>query len=330
MRCGHRSAATPPPRTRSSPGRIARCFLFERLSGLPAATAPGALDDSAFRTKTADFPATSPRSRPRTPGPRRGFLAERGIKGEPATWQPTSRFLEELKLPGPDPAAVAMPELHRLIGMNNLKLGAAAARLNTTLDTLRHLLGSHPAPRPDPEPGTPLPTPCNRAYVKAKAALSANASLNSTNATASRCTTSPRSSGSADRRSPAWPATTACRSATPAADHAPPSTATGFTTSTSTTAGPADIAAEAAMSTTTLANWARFHAIPLRARGGASHSATLAAEHAAAAAPALIRPALRGIGGGNASKDSRRQPISRTCRSRPPNSGSTRARCSPR
>ena len=292
-----RDTATPGPG--AARARIARCFLFERLSGLPAATAPGALDDSAFRTKTADFPRyLTPALAHALQDHAEEFLAERGIKGEPATWQPTSRFLEELKLPGPDPAAVAMPELHRLIGMNNLKLGAAAARLNTTLDTLRHLLGSHPAPRPDPEPGTPLPTPCNRAYVKAKAALSRERlaelyerdrlSLHDIAAVigVSRSTIASlaRDYGLPIRNPGGRPRTTIDRDWL-------------YDQYVNNRRALPDIAAEAAMSTTTLANWARFHAIPLRARGGASHSATLAAEHAAAAAPALIRPALRGIGG---------------------------------
>ena len=40
--------------------RIARCFLFERLSGLPADTAVFAGGNDEFAAKTTDFPATSP------------------------------------------------------------------------------------------------------------------------------------------------------------------------------------------------------------------------------------------------------------------------------
>ena len=40
-----------------------------------------------------------------------------------------------------------------------------------------------------------------------------------------------------------------------------------------------DIAKEAGMSTANMARWAKTHAIPMRERGGSSHSATLAAEH---------------------------------------------------
>lgn len=292
-----RDTATPGPV--AARARIARCFLFECLSGLPAATAPGALDDSAFRTKTADFPRyLTPALAQALHAHAEEFLTEQGIEGEPATWQPTSRVLEELELPGPDPAAVAIPELHRLVGMNNLKLGAAAARLNTTLDTLRHLLGSHPAPRPDPKPSTPLPTPYNRAYVKAKAALPRerlaelyerdHLSLHDIAAVigVSRSTI-----------------------ASLARDYGLPLRDPGGKSRTTVDREwlhdqyvnehrtLPDLAAEAGMSAANMARWAKKHAIPVRSRGGPSHCAALRAQCAIADAPDLIRAALAGMGG---------------------------------
>lgn len=58
-----------------------------------------------------------------------------------------------------------------------------------------------------------------------------------------------------------------------------------------------DVAEEASMSTANMARWAKTHAIPMRGRGGPSHTASLAAQCAVAEAPELIRPALAGIGG---------------------------------
>ena len=58
------------------------------------------------------------------------------------------------------------------MAIDGIKLGTTARRLNTSLDTVRYLLETHPAPRPDPEPGAPLPTYYNRAYSTAKGALS--------------------------------------------------------------------------------------------------------------------------------------------------------------
>lgn len=54
---------------------------------------------------------------------------------------------------------------------------------------------------------------------------------------------------------------------------------------------------EKGMSTANMARWAHHHQIPLRSRGGPSHTATLTADKAARSAPALLRPALAGIGG---------------------------------
>ena len=57
-----RDTATPGPWVIRA--RLARCFLFEKLSGLPAALAPFGVDTAAFRTKVADFPGHSRRSWP--------------------------------------------------------------------------------------------------------------------------------------------------------------------------------------------------------------------------------------------------------------------------
>jgi hypothetical protein len=292
-----RDTATPGPR--SARARIARCFLFEHLRGQPASTSPSALDDRAFRTKTADF------SRHLTTGlaqalneHAREFLADEGIDNEPVTWHPPNGVLDGLDLPGTDPAAVDIAGLHRVMAANGTTLGTAAHRLNTSLDTVRYLLENHPAPRPDPEPSAPLPTSYNRAYSTAKAALSRERladlyerermSLKDIAATVgvSRQTI-----------------------ARLARDYDVPLRESGLQARTTIDrdwlydqyvnkrrALP-DIAKEAGMSTANMARWAKTHAIPMRGRGGGSHSSTLGAERAAAQAPDLIRPALAGIGG---------------------------------
>lgn len=103
-----RDTATPGPQPVRA--RIARCFLFERLSGQPATASPSALDDSAFRTKTADF------SRHLTPELAQAlnehadeFLADQGIDGEPVTWQPPKGVLDGLDLPDPTPPPSTSP-----------------------------------------------------------------------------------------------------------------------------------------------------------------------------------------------------------------------------
>lgn len=179
-----------------------------------------------------------------------------------------------------------------------MMLGTAAHRLNTSLDTVRYLLETHPAPRPDPEPGAPLPTYYNRAYSTAKAELSRERLVDlyerermSLKGIAETVGVSRQIIARLARdydlrlREPGPQVRTTIdrdwlydqyvnkRRALP------------------------DIAKEAGMSTANMARWAKTHAIPMRGRGGVSHSSTLAAESLAAEAPELIRPALAGIGG---------------------------------
>ncbi|MFC1417559.1 LysR family transcriptional regulator [Streptacidiphilus cavernicola] len=57
-----------------------------------------------------------------------------------------------------------------------------------------------------------------------------------------------------------------------------------------------DLARERGMSTANMARWAKFHGIPLRSRGGASHNQTLRAADEVHRAPRILRPALLGQG----------------------------------
>ena len=267
-----RDTATPGP----SPvrARIARCFLFERLSGQPTRTSPWGLNDSALRNKTADFPRhLTPELAQALNEHAREFLTEQGID-EPLVWHPPKGVLDGRDLPGADPAAVDIADLHRVMTVDGIKLGTAAQRLNTSLDTVRYLLEAHPAPRSDPEQSSLLPTSYNRAYSSAKAALSREQladlydrermSLHDIAATVgvSRQTI-----------------------ARLAVDYGLPLRQPGRHARTTIDrdwlydqyvnkhrALP-DIAKEAGMSTANIARWAKRHAIPLRGRGGGSHRA---------------------------------------------------------
>lgn len=293
-----RDTGTPGPR--SARARIARRFLFERLSGQSASTAPWGPEDSVLRTKTADFPGhLTPELAHALHRHAQEFLASQGIDDEPVTWQPPSGVLDGLDLPETDPAAVNITELHRLMMDGGITLGAAATRLNTSLDTVRHLLEIHPRPRRGPAPGgAPLPTSYNRAYANAKAALPrghladlyeregkslkdiATAVGVSRNTVASLA----RDYGLPLRESGRPARTTIDRDWL-------------YNQYVTKRRALPDIAKDAGMSTANMARWAKLHSIPMRGRGGKSHSSTLAAESLAAEAPKLIRPALAGIGG---------------------------------
>lgn len=258
-------------------GRIVRCFLFERLSGLPAGIAPFAVDDTLFRGKVVDFPRyLTPRLASELDEHARGFLAERGIGGEPPTWAPPADLLDGLCLPGSDPAAVDLAELHRIMAAERIKLGAAAAHLGTDVDTIRYLLDQHPAPREDPPAGTT----CARhshAYGKATDALpryrfvdlycSQRMSLRDI---AVLIGVSRQVIGNLARdydiplrRARAQVRTTVERDWL-------------YDQYVNELRALPDLAKEAGMSTANMARWAKKYEIPLRGRGTPSHSATLA------------------------------------------------------
>ncbi|PEG33267.1 hypothetical protein CQY20_31740 [Mycolicibacterium agri] len=292
-----RDTATPGPRAIRA--KIARCFLFERLTGLPASASPFAVDDNAFRTKVADFPQhLTPELGRALDAHTREFLANQGIDSEPAMWYPPTDLLDGLDLPGPNPDAVDVTDMHSLTTVAGNTLGATAIRLGTSLDTVRYLLELHPAPRRYPLSEGQATQVHNRAYCTAKAALprarladlyhQQQMSLREIAATAGvsrQIIARLARDYDLSLRKPQRRARTAIdrdwlyeqyvtkRRALP------------------------DIADEAGMSTANMARWAKTHAIPMRGRGGPSHSANLAAEDVAAEAPELLRPALAGIGG---------------------------------
>lgn len=288
-----RDTGTPGPR----PGRarVARCFLFGRLSGQAASTAPWAQDDSAFRMKTADFPGhLTTELAHALHRHAQEFLASQGIDDEPVTWQPTSGVLDGLDLPGTDPAAVDIAELHRVMMVGGMTLGTAATRLNTSLDTVRYLLEIHPRPRADPVPGAPRPTPYNRAYASAKAALPRGRLVDlyererkSLKDIAAAVGVS-RQTVASLARDYGLPLRESGRLARTTIDR-------DWLYSQYVTKRRAlpDIAKDAGMSTANMARWAKTHAIPMRARGGRRDRSTLTAQTATPVADLTTPPRRR-------------------------------------
>jgi TniQ len=130
-------------------GRKARCFLFERLSGLPAdISLAAANDDPHFRSRTADVARIlTPALAAALESQCREFLTAHNIRDEPSTWQPPIDFLNGLSLPGDDPADIDIDRLHQLIRHDGRTLGQAAKILSATRDTVRNLVENYPAPR---------------------------------------------------------------------------------------------------------------------------------------------------------------------------------------
>jgi hypothetical protein len=126
---------------------IVRSYLFEMITGMPARSAPYEFDAPDVRgllTRIRNLPyALTPELAELLRYEAEQFLAANQID-EPLTWQPPARLLDGLDLPGPDPDAIDIVKLHRLVAKDSLSIGQIAKRLDTNLDTVRYLLGRRP------------------------------------------------------------------------------------------------------------------------------------------------------------------------------------------
>lgn len=132
----------------------ARHWLCEMLSAEPAeqSTLPTVSDQ--IRGAAADFPRRlTPQLTDQLMAHARQFLTANGID-EPPTWHPPTELLAGLALPRPDTSAVDIERLHRDIRRKRLSLTTAGERQGVTLDEVRHILQTHPAP-PAPRPKPP-------------------------------------------------------------------------------------------------------------------------------------------------------------------------------
>jgi hypothetical protein len=275
--------------------RIARCFLFERLSGLPAITAVFASGNDEFPNKVADFPRhLTPDLDTALQQHCHDFLAGHGINHEPLLWQPPTSLLDGLNLPGPDPEMIEIPRLHRLVRLHDRSLGRIAAQLDTTVDVVRHILETHPAPAPS----HPYPNQArvySVAYRAAKSALPRSrfvdlyqeqgiglrdiaASIGVSTGTVTRL--------ARDYDIPMR------------AQHRPPRNRVNrnwlYDQYVNKHRSLADIATDFQMSPQAMGRWAKRHHLPIRGRRG---SADVDAHIAALNAPSVLQPALLGIGG---------------------------------
>lgn len=294
-----RRTGTPPGTGRRE--RIVRSQLFRRLSGLPAESFPdelGGLDSAEFRAASLRFTALqTPELAHALQKEALGFLASHHIHDEPVTWQPPTALLAGLSFPGPDPAHVDLPRLHQLVRERRHPVQHAAQVLGTTVEAIRHLLDEHPAPAPPLTKNTARATGrirqqarqtipeerFSQLYLDEHHSLQQISSL--TGFSRSVLTRLAKEYGIPLREGPQdykrrgaverdWLIEQYVhrRRTLP------------------------DLARENGMSTANMARWAHVHNIPLRPRGGASHSQALRAADQAHRAPRILRPALSGQG----------------------------------
>ena len=71
---------------------------------------------------------------------------------QPATWQPPLSLIDDLELPGTDPAAIKTGDIYQLI-YRGTTVGQAAQALGTTADVILALLAEDPGPARRVVPG---------------------------------------------------------------------------------------------------------------------------------------------------------------------------------
>src|SRR5215475_12712192 len=159
MNSGRTSACAPSgPTTSRSPGGSrhtpAMC-CSPRLSGLPFTRAPFPRpgNDCNFKNGLAAFiTCLTPELAAELTRVAEEFLIRLHIRDEPPDWQPPSKILDGLDLPGPDLASLDLSEIHKLARADGASAAAIARRVGTTSDAIQALLLDHPAPA-DPAGG---------------------------------------------------------------------------------------------------------------------------------------------------------------------------------
>lgn len=285
---------------------IARGFVFEQLSGLPARAAPFAIDNWEFRNRVADFPKyLSPELAAAVRHHAEEFLAAHHICDEPVVWHPPTDVLDALHLDGQNPAGVDVVELHRLIRPGHHSIAEAAKRLHTSRDVIRYLLGLHPAPVPPPvvrrarhstpRPRKPRPA---EAYQKARMQLTRDEFIHRY-----------EHEGLALHEIGAQVGVSRGVVTRLAHDYGIPLRKPHNRESAVIDQdwlhqqyiihrrSLPDIARQCGLSDSTVARWAKIFGIPLRPKGGASHVKTVDERQAIERAPALLHPALAEVGG---------------------------------
>jgi AraC-like DNA-binding protein len=142
-----RKASQFPGRNRRHPA--VRRWLFERISGLPAEKAPRAfaLTEPQQRREVSAFPADlTPDLLRQLDAHAREFLAGHEVLGEPVTWSPPAELMTGNDLPGVDLSQCHAGTVHHLLRDEHLSLRHIAGKLGTSIDAVRCTLTEQPAP----------------------------------------------------------------------------------------------------------------------------------------------------------------------------------------
>lgn len=125
--------------------QIARAWLFERVSGRPAATCPFISGNAVSQPERDQFVERFT-SELVTALDREAehFLHAHSIFDEPVWWVPPLSIVGDLELPGPDPGTISIPELHLAMKVKAMTVLAAAQHFGVGTSLIRLLLERHP------------------------------------------------------------------------------------------------------------------------------------------------------------------------------------------
>jgi len=136
---------------------LARCYLYELLTGgsLTTAPPPYQLADATLRTDHIEFAAAMPAPLAAAlTAHAEGLLATGGITGEPLTWHPPTTWVTITRWPGADPETTDPAPIHHAVRdrwattPHNrwAPTHAVAANLGISSQHLREVLRRHPLP----------------------------------------------------------------------------------------------------------------------------------------------------------------------------------------
>ncbi|MBT2226333.1 TniQ family protein [Nonomuraea sp. NEAU-A123] len=131
--------------------RIARCVLFNQISGMPLDRAPDfpTTDVNSFRAEAERFTEVwTPQLANALRQVARDFVSGCGLRSEPVAWCPPLGILDGLDLPGTDPSTINIDRLHELTRGRRYPAGSAAQTLGVSIEAVRLLLEEHPIPAP--------------------------------------------------------------------------------------------------------------------------------------------------------------------------------------
>ena len=134
--------------------QLVRSWMFERISGQPTDMSgftkgvhrPHRQRDDLVERFTPDVITT-------LDGEATRFLRDHNVFDEPVQWSPPLSIVSDLELPGPDLAAVSIPELHLALNVKSMTIAATARHFGVPTPCIRLLLERFPiAPSPDRTP----------------------------------------------------------------------------------------------------------------------------------------------------------------------------------